>query len=166
LQQAAREQRDQSAEKLRVKYALAFSRLDQRIGSAQATLQKQKARESERKYESAVSLGTSLLGSFLGRKSVTRTAKAASRMGRSMKGSHSKEDAEDRLVVLQKQRAQLEAQFQSETSLLGAKTDPSTENLENVPVRPSRADISIRLVGLLWAPHWLDAQQNTTPAWQ
>lgn len=166
LQQAAREQRDQSAEKLRAKYALAFSRVDQRIGSAQAALRKQRARDSERKYESAVSFGSSLLGSFLGRKSVTRTARAAGRMGRAMKESHSKEDAEERLVALQKQRAQLEAQFQSETSLVGAKTDPLTENLENVPVRPSRADVSIKLVGLLWTPHWLDAQRNTTPAWQ
>lgn len=166
LQQAAREQRDQCAEKLRSKYALALARLDQRIGSAQWALEKQKARESERKYESAVSFGTSLLGSFLGRKSVRRTASAARRMGRAMKETRSKETAEEKLMGLKKQRAQLEAQFQSETSLLGAKIDPLTENLENVPVSPSRTDISIKLVGLLWIPHWLDAQRNTTPAWQ
>jgi len=166
LQQAAREQRDQGAEKLRGKYALAFAKLDQRIRSAQSALEKQKARESERRYESAMSFGTSLLGSFLGRKSVRRTASAAGRMSRAMKGSRSKATAEEKLTELQKQRAQLEEQFHSETSLLEAKIDPLTEDLENVPIRPSRTDISIKLVGLFWAPHWLDAQRNTTPAWQ
>jgi hypothetical protein len=150
LQQAAREQRDQCAEKLRVKYASALARLDQRIGSAQAALENQKARESERKYASAVSFGTSLLGSFLGRKSMGRTARAAGKMGRAMKESRSKETAEERLTTLQKQRAQLDAQFQSETSVLEAKINPLTENLESVSIRPSRADISIKLVALLW----------------
>jgi len=166
LQQVAREQRDQSAERLRVKYASAFTKLDQRIGSAQTALERRKDRESERRYEGAMSFGTSLLGSFLGRKSVRKTASAAGRMRRSLKESHSKENAEERLEVLQKKRAQLEAQFQSETSLLEAKIDPLTENLESISVRPSRADISIKLVALVWAPHWQDSQRNTTPAWQ
>jgi len=166
LQQAVREQRDQRAEKLRVKYASAFARLDQRIGTAQAALESWKARESERRYESAVSFGTSLLGSFLGRKSVRRTARAAGRMRRAMKGFRSKAAAEEKLMALQKQREQLEQRFQSETSLLEAKVNPLTENLENVSIGPSRPDISIRLVALTWTPHWLDAKRNTTPAWQ
>lgn len=165
LQQIAREQRDEGAEKLRAKYALVFARLDQRIGGAQAALERQKARENERRYVTAVSFGTNLLGSFLGRKSIGRTARAAGKMGRAMKGSHSKVAAEEKLITLQKQRAQLEAQFHSETSL-EEKINSLTENLENVPIRPARADISIKLVALLWAPQWLDAQRNTTPAWQ
>jgi SMC interacting uncharacterized protein involved in chromosome segregation len=166
LQQAARERRDQYAEKLRLKYASTFARLDQRIASTQAALEKQKAKENERKYDSAVSFGTSLLSSFLGRKSVSRTARAAGRMGRAMKGSRSKANAEEKLKSLQKQRTQLEAQFQSETSLIESRIDPLTENLESVSISSSRADISIKLVALLWAPHWRDTQGNTTPAWQ
>ena len=166
LQQAAREHRDQSAEKLRFKYASAFARLDQRIGSAQAAFERHKARDSEQKYDSAVSFGASLLGSFLGRKSARGAARAARRMGRAMKESKSEANAQEKLKALQKQRAQLEAQFQSETSLLEAKINPLTEKLESISIRPTKAHISTKLVALLWTPHWIDEQHKTTPAWQ
>jgi hypothetical protein len=166
LQQAAREHRDQCAEKLRLKYASAFARLDQRIGSAQAALEKQKARESEQKYETAVSFGASLLGSFLGRKSARGAARAAGKIGRVMKESKYEATAQEKLKALQKQRAQLESQFQSETSLLEEKLNPLTENLESASIRPTKTNISTRLIALLWTPHWLDEQRKTTPAWQ
>src|SRR3990170_1815457 len=166
LQQAAREHRDQSAEKLRFKYASAFARLDQRIGSAQAAFERHNARDSEQKYDSAVSFGASLLGSFLGRKSARGAARAARRMGRAMKESKSEANAQEKLKALQKQRAQLEAQFQSETSLLEAKINPLTEKLESISIRPTKAHISTKLVALLWTPHWIDEQHKTTPAWQ
>ena len=166
LQQAAREHRDQSAEKLRLKYASAFARLDQRIGSAQAALEKQKARGSEQKYETAVSFGASLLGSFLGRKSTRGATTAARKIGRVMKESKYEATAQEKLKTLQKQRAQLESEFQSETSLLEEKFNPLTENLESVSIRPAKANISTRLTALLWTPHWLDEQHKTTPAWQ
>ena len=166
LQQAAREHRDQSAEKLRLKYATVFARLDQRIGNAQAAFEKQKARDSEQKYETAVSFGASLLGSFLGRKSARGAARAVRRMGRAMKESKSEANAQEKLKALQKQRAQIEAQFQSETSQLEEKINPLTENLESISIRPAKTSISTKLVALLWTPHWLDEERKTTPAWQ
>jgi hypothetical protein len=166
LQQAAREHRDQSAEKLRLKYVTVFARLDQRIGNAQAAVEKQKARDSEQKYETAVSFGASLLGSFLGRKSARGAARAVRRMGRAMKESKSEANAQEKLKALQKQRAQLEAQFQSETSQLEEKINPLTESLESISIGPTKPNISTKLVALLWTPHWLDDERKTTPAWQ
>jgi len=162
LQQKARELRDQYADKLRAKYASDFARLDQRIRSAQMALERQKARVSERKYESAVSIGATLLGSFLGRKATSGASRTARGIGRTMKESKVKAITEENLKALQQQRVQLEAQFQSEIAMLETKINPLTENLESISIIPTKANISIKLVALVWTPRWLDAQGKTT----
>jgi hypothetical protein len=40
-----------------------------------------------------------------------------------------------------------------------------TETLETVTVRPTKQNISVRLVTLAWVPAWQDAQGTLTPAW-
>jgi hypothetical protein len=48
---------------------------------------------------------------------------------------------------------------------LEAKTDPLTERLETVVVKPKKTNISVRLVALVWVPQWRNPQGKTTPAW-
>jgi hypothetical protein len=150
LQQSAREQRDQQVDKLRKKYSSSFSRLDERVRRAQATFEKQKTEAGGQKYEAAVSFGATLLGSFLGRRTGGGATRTAREISRSMKESKDKEAAGANLKALQQERANLDAQFQSEVNALETKTDPLTENLEKVSITPTKANISIRLVTLVW----------------
>ena len=150
LQQTAREQRDQQVEKLRKKYSSSFSRLDERVRRAQATFEKQKTEAGGQKYQAAVSFGATLLGSFLGRRTGGGATRTAREITRSMKESKDKEAAEANLKALQQERANLDAQFQSEVNALETKTDPSTENLEKVSITLTKANISVRLVTLVW----------------
>lgn len=60
--------------KLRQKYATAFARLDERVRRAKMTLEEQEAQAKSQQYQTAASLGETILGSFLGRKSGTREA--------------------------------------------------------------------------------------------
>jgi hypothetical protein len=150
LQQTAREKRDEQVEKLREKFAPAFTRLDERLRRAQAVLEEQKAQAKGQKYQVAVSIGESLLGSFLGRRSSTRATRATREISRSMKEARDKENAEANLEALQKERATLETQFQSEIASLEAKNNPSTETFEKVFFAPTKANISVRLVALAW----------------
>jgi hypothetical protein len=150
LQQNAREQRDQQVEKLRKKYSSDFVRLDERIRRAQTTFEKHEADAKGQKYQAAVSFGATLLGSFLGRRSTGGATRTAREISRSMKESKEIRGAETDLQALQQQRANLETQFQSEVEALEAKTDPLTENLESVSITPTKANISIRLVSLVW----------------
>ena len=48
---------------------------------------------------------------------------------------------------------------------LEAKTDPLTERLETVVVKPKKTNITLRLVALVWVPQWQNPQGKTTPAW-
>jgi hypothetical protein len=150
LQQLAREKRDQQVEKLRDKYSSVFARLDERVRRAKAVLDEQSAQSRGSKYQFAVSLGETLLGSFLGRKSSTRATRTARELARSRKESRDRKNAEENLKAAQKERERLEKQFQSEVENADARTNSLTETLEKVLIAPSKTDISVRLMGLVW----------------
>lgn len=151
LQQVAREKRDQQVEKIREKYSSAFAKLDERLRKAKMTLEEQQAQAKSQKYQVAVSIGETLLGSFLGRKSSSRATRSAREIARSRKEARDRDNAEANLKALQQERAKLETQFQSEVSTTETKTNPLTETLENVFITPSKADITVRLLALVWA---------------
>jgi hypothetical protein len=148
LQLNSKEERDKFADELQKKYASRFSSLDERIGRAKLVLAQQSAQSRQQKFDVAASIGSALLGSFLGgrKKSVT------SSISRSFKESGDVKSAEATLHTLQEQRLAMEKQFQAEISDREKKTDPLTENLDKVLVSPTRSDVSVRLVALTWVP--------------
>ena len=50
-------------------------------------------------------------------------------------------------------------------SALSAATDPLSEKLEAVSIKPTKANIAVKLVALAWTPHWRDAKGALTVAW-
>ena len=74
--------------------------------------------------------------------------------------------AEENVSALQQQLADLESQFKTETNALAASTDPLNEKLETVSLKPTKANIVVKLVTLAWTPHWQDGKGILTPAWQ
>jgi hypothetical protein len=152
LQQEAREKRDEQVQELREKYGTAFARLDERIRKAQANLEEQKAQSRSQKYTTAVSIGETVLGAFLGRKSSTRATRTSRELSRSRKESRDRETAEENLRALEQERAKLDAKFKAEVMQAEAKADPLTEKLEHLVITPSKTDIAVRLTALVWAP--------------
>jgi len=152
LQQKAREKRDEQVEKLRDKYSSTFSRLDERIRKAKGTLEEQKAQASSSKYTTAVSVGETILGAFLGRRSSTRATRTVRELSRSRKESRDRENAEKNLKALQEERAKLDQEFQTEVSQTEMKADTLAENLETVAITPSKSNITVRLTALAWVP--------------
>ena len=150
LQQIARERRDERVEKLREKYTSVFTRIDERLRRAQMTLEEQQAEAKEQKYQVAVSIGETLLGSFLGRRSSTRATRTTREITRSMRESRDRESAEANLKALQEERARIEKQFQSEVSDVEARNNLPNETFENFLVTPARGNILVRLVALVW----------------
>ncbi len=72
----------------------------------------------------------------------------------------------DQNVADAKQKlADLETQLQSEIDALTAKTDPQTESLEKIFMRPRKSDITVDALGLVWMPYWKDAGGSMTPTW-
>ena len=169
LQQAGREQRDQETERLRKSYAPKIAALEERIRRAEQA----KARETQQAkaayVQTAISVGATLLGAFLGRKTIStstigRAATAARGVGRSIKEAQDAARAGDTIEVLQTQLQDLEAQFKTDTNAVAMKIDPLTETLETISIKPNKSNISVKLLALVWAPHWQDEHGNLTPA--
>ena len=135
---------------MREKYASALKRLDERIRRAQMVLEEQQAQAKGQKYQAAVSIGETLLASFLRRKSSSRATRATREIARTMKESRDRKNAEANLKALQQERAKLEERFQSEVNKVETKTNPLTETLENIIIRPAKTNILVRLVALVW----------------
>ncbi|MBX3349578.1 MAG: ATP-binding protein, partial [Nitrospira sp.] len=170
LQQIGREQRDKGAESLRQKYAPKIATLQDRIRRAELQKEKQQAESRSSQMQAAISVGASILGAFMGRKTISatnigRATTAIRSAGRVMKESKDVGAAEENVAALQQQLAYLEAQFKFESDALAAATDPLNEKLDTISVKPTKANIAVRLVALAWTPHWRDANGSLNPAW-
>ena len=66
--------------------------------------------------------------------------------------------------LLQGQLADLQASFAQDAAGVGP-DGAATEQLENVVIRPKKADIDVTLVTLAFAPHWQAAGGALTPAY-
>jgi hypothetical protein len=171
LQQLAREQRDQAVEKLRLRYASKFAQLEERKRRAEQTVARETEQASSQKLQTAISFGATLLSSFMGRKRVSmgtigRATTAARGVGRTMKESSDIGRAEESVAAVSQRLADLEAEFNAEVEALGQAYDPQTEQLDTVSLKPTKANINVKLLTLVWAPYTQNAQGETQPAWE
>jgi len=150
LQQVAREKRDEQVQKLREKYSAIFKRLEEKTRRAEMVLEEQTAQARGQKYQTAISVGETILGAFLGRKSSTRATRTSREITRGMKESRDRENAEANLKALQEERANIETQFNSEVENIEAKFNPLSETFEKILLAPTRSNVSVRIVALVW----------------
>ena len=171
LQQVGREQRDEDAERLRVKYAPKIAALQERVRRAQQMVERQTAESRNSRIQAAISVGATILGAFLGRKTASaanlgRATTAIRGAGRVMKETQDVAQAEETVAALQQQLADLEAQFQREVQDVAAATDPLTERFDKTRIKPTKSNIAVKLVGLLWTPYWRHEDGRRLPAWE
>ncbi|HZN09248.1 MAG TPA: hypothetical protein VFB65_20810, partial [Pyrinomonadaceae bacterium] len=116
LQQLAREKRDEAVEKLRRKYAPKFEQLEERKRRAEQAVQRETEEAKGQKFQTAISVGATLLSSFLGRKRVSmstlgRATTAARGASRSMKEADDVGRAEETVAAIAQKLADLDAEF-------------------------------------------------------
>lgn len=170
IKQSAREQRDQAMEKLRQKYSSRITKLEDRVRRAEQTLQRTEDQSKQHKMQTAISVGSTILGSFLGRKPVSastlgRATTAARGAGRSMKGQEDVKRASETLEVQRQRLREMEEEFKRETDLLSEAMDQLTEELEQFTVKPLKKDIHLKLFALGWLPYRRTATGLAEPAW-
>ena len=155
LQLAARERRDQEVDRLRQKYAPKSAAIQERLRRAQQARQREEEQASGSKIQAAISIGTSILGGLLGRKTLSsanvgRMGTAARGVERAMKQSSDVSRAAENVAAVQAQLDDLNAALASEIATLDATYDPLTEALDSVTVKPKRGGITVQLVALTW----------------
>jgi predicted exporter len=96
---------------------------------------------------------------------IGKAASTVRSAGRAMGQSGDVDRAQETVQAVQQQLQELEAQFQAEISSLHSAADPANEDLETVELRPTRTNINIRLVALVWLPFRKDALGVLNPAY-
>ncbi|HWR64257.1 MAG TPA: ATP-binding protein, partial [Candidatus Thermoplasmatota archaeon] len=152
LQQIAREKRDEEVNILRQKYTQKYAKIDERLRRAEMDVQEHEAQIRDQKYQTAISLGTTLLGGFLGRRTLGGVRTTTRDMGRSIKKKRESEYAKENRQSLLEEKQRLESQFQMEVNNFDDKINPTMENLETILITPSKTNIVVRFVALAWTP--------------
>ena len=159
LSQASREARDGWSETLRDKYAKKREALENKIARAEERLDREQEQARQHKVQTAISLGTTLLGAFLGRKAVSRTTVSragtvARQASRGAKEAGDVRRAGEALNELRAELDELEAAFEAEVAANAGPFDPAAAALESRIIRPQKSRISVTTVALAWAPVW------------
>jgi hypothetical protein len=169
VSQLAREKRDRTIESLRNKYGSRIELFQDRIRRAEQRVEKEKADVKQAGIQTAISLGATLLGAFMGRKAFSKgtIGRASTTMRTGMRTAKERADidtASENLEALRQKQADLEAELNAETEALSGSTDPLQQAIETVAQRPKKPDVSVRLVALVWAPYWRTADGKIRPA--
>ncbi len=170
LQDLASEKRDQQIAKLRKRYANKTTTLENRLMRAQQAIAREQEQASKKTLDTAVSIGTAILGAVLGRKRLSTTS--ASRVGTAIKtaGSARKEAADVARAkqTAEKVRADLEAlnrQLEKEVETLDTAFDAQAEELDEIVVRAKATDVHVPILALAWMPYTPDSKGRLRPAW-
>jgi hypothetical protein len=154
LAQALREYRDQEVTKLRDRHAAKLRSLDDRLRSAQNRVEREKSQYSQRKLDTVISIGTSVLGAIFGGRSVatTRAGSAARSAGRVFGERGDVARADESLEALTAERDGLLRQIEQEAGELTGSLDPARIELTRISIAPRKSDIGIGRIAIAWEP--------------
>ena len=166
LRQKRRELRDEAIDKLKARYATKIRSLNDKVRRAEQAVKREQEQAQDAKLQTTISLGSTLLTAFLGRKKLsqstlgraTTTARGASRAARQ---AGDVERSQATLEAHRDELTQLETELQAEIDQLTLQADLVEESLSTIEIKPLKRDVQMRLFGLIWLPY-----QGDEPAWQ
>jgi hypothetical protein len=151
LTQQAREARDAAVEKLRAAANKKLDTLQNRLQTAEATLSRQKAESQGAMVQAGASILGGLLGGLLGRKG--RGGSLLSKGTSAYKQRQDVSAAEDKVEGVQEDIAALEKELLAGIEELTRSYDPAALQLEAESVKPTKTNVAVDSVALLWLPY-------------
>ncbi len=129
--------------------------MQERLRRAQQAVGREKQEAAQAGIQTAISVGATVLGALFGRKAISsttigRATTAARTAGRTMKQAGDVGRANETVEAVQQQIQELEAELQGELDAARSASDPATEKLETVTLRPKKSDVTVRRVALVW----------------
>ena len=152
----AREFRDEKREALRKRYEGKMEVVNRRLLRNEQAVGKQQQQAQHRSLDTVVTVGTTILGAFLGRRtpSASRVSSAMRKASTATKGAGDIQRARETLAQTQSELAELQAEFDRElASLELGLIEAERVELETVAIKPSSRDVALRFVGLVWVAH-------------
>lgn len=171
LQLKAREARDEAAEALRTKFGPKLLTAQERVRKAEMAIEREQSQSRSSMFGSALSVGASILGGIFGggkkvisASNIGKATTAARSVTRSMQQSDDVSRAKENLEAEQQKLADLDQDLKEKINTLAAEYDVSKEQLDTAEIKPTKTNITVRLVGLVWLPHFRDAGGTMNPA--
>jgi len=151
---------------LRKKHAARLKSIEDRLRRASDRVEREKAQYSQRKLDTAVSIGTSILGAIFGGRSsaATRAGSAARSAGRAFNERGDVARADESLESLTAERDALLRSIEQEAGALTASLDPASVALEKIRIAPRKSDIAVGRIALAWEPWRAGADGFPRPA--
>jgi hypothetical protein len=151
---AAKEGLDAEAEEIKDKYERVLDRLEDKLRREERELEEDKVEHSARKQEELLSGVESVFGLFAGRKSSRRLSSASRKRRMTRQAKADIEESEEAIEELEAEIDEVEAEAKEEIEELKEKWLRLIDEVEEVEVRPRRADVQIKIFALGWLPHW------------
>ncbi len=167
--EAAEKALDAEADKIRSKYETKLDRLEDRLEREERELEEDKVEHDARKQEELLSGVESVFGLFSGRRSSSRISSASRRRRMTRQAKADVEESEETIAKLEEELQELEKEAQEEVEELKEKWAQSIDEMEEIPVRPRRADVRVSLFALAWVPRWevtVAGQAFSVPAFE
>jgi hypothetical protein len=153
----AHEARDAEIAKLRDATAKKIATLEGRLRTAEGQLAKEKAEANASKMQAGVSVLGGILGGIFGRKvgmgTLTRSSASIGKATTAYKQHQDVANAEAKVSGIATEIAAIEREIDAGVAALDASFDPQSLPIETESIKPTRADVKLETVGLLWLPH-------------
>jgi hypothetical protein len=171
LRQRLLEHRDLQTEQLRKKFDSRFAALNERIQRAQQKIETEQSRQSQRKWDTALTLGQTILGAFLGNKKISattinRTTSTIKKAGQTASGQSKVRHAEDSLEGLQETKQNLEAEFQQAVSEIEVQWNADEIPLSPTEIKPRKSDLATLAAHVVWLPFAVDSVGIARPLYE
>jgi hypothetical protein len=151
---AAHEGRDGALAKAREAAEKKTKVLESRLRAAEAQFSKEKAEASSAKMQAGISVLGGILKSVFGRKSgfggLTRGATSVTKATTAYKQHQDVANAEVKIDGIQEEVEAIRNALEKEVEEIGRTFDPFTLALEKETLKPTRADVKVGRVGLVW----------------
>lgn len=150
-----REKRDIEVEKLRRSYAPKLMVIQEQLRRAQTRVAAEKSQMGQQVFQTAISIGATVLGAFLGRKTLSagnvgRAATAMRGAGRTLQEREDVQRAGESVMAVQERLDALQTEFNQEAIRIQNALDPTLIEITTATLRPRKSDITISSVAIAW----------------
>ena len=160
---ALREKRDLAIEKLKASYESKLEKLEDRIERAEDKVEIESEQYSQSKYETAISIGSTIMGALFGRRRGSSASTSARRAGRVAGARSDVKRAERAVKKLREDFAELEEQLADELQTVREEHEEHKFEYTTKVIAPRKSDLSVDEVRLAWCPYAVSPEGAIEP---
>ena len=139
-------------EKLKKKFETKLKRLQSKIDTAEDRVEREESQYDQQKFQTAVSIGQTVMGAIFGRKIFGRAATSARGAGRIVRERGDIARAEEKVEDLKEELQERQEAFEDAAAEIRDDESLQSPKIDEVIVRPRKADIEVLELALAWQP--------------